>query len=160
MVKNQIMEKLKILNSIISLSWLSLTLIITILISSFVLAPKTITLDEPKAFCGTCIAAANVPDSLSSNLFDGKQLFKAMCAKCHNKNMKDDLTGPALGGVTKRWKEYPAEDLYNYIRNPQQLVREKHPRAVEISNFSASSMTNFPNLSNDEIKSILLYIEM
>ena len=28
----------------------------------------------------------------------GKELFIANCASCHNKNMKDKLTGPALGG--------------------------------------------------------------
>ena len=32
----------------------------------------------------------------------GEALFKANCASCHNRNMKDDLTGPALGGVEER----------------------------------------------------------
>ena len=33
----------------------------------------------------------------------GSVLFKNQCASCHNKNMRDDLTGPALAGVEKRW---------------------------------------------------------
>ncbi len=30
----------------------------------------------------------------------GKNLFKNNCAACHNKSMKDDMTGPALSGST------------------------------------------------------------
>ena len=37
----------------------------------------------------------------------GKSLFKANCAQCHAKNMKSNLTGPALGGVEERWADYP-----------------------------------------------------
>ena len=37
----------------------------------------------------------------------GKDLFVANCAACHNKNMKDNLTGPALGArlkeLQRRW---------------------------------------------------------
>ena len=33
------------------------------------------------------------------DLAEGKELFRGKCATCHNKNMKQDLTGPALGGV-------------------------------------------------------------
>lgn len=41
----------------------------------------------------------------------GQAIFQNYCASCHNKNMKDDLTGPALGGVQERWAAYPREDL-------------------------------------------------
>ena len=53
------------------------------------------------------------------NVAEGKTLFKAKCAQCHNKNMRDKLTGPALGGVEERWAEYDREDLYKWIRNSQ-----------------------------------------
>ncbi|MBI5914780.1 MAG: cytochrome c, partial [Bacteroidetes bacterium] len=36
----------------------------------------------------------------------GKVLFKNNCASCHNKNMKDKLTGPALGGLQERWAAF------------------------------------------------------
>ena len=44
-----------------------------------------------------------------ANIAEGNTLFKNNCASCHNKNMKDDLTGPALGGVEERWADYPQE---------------------------------------------------
>ena len=37
--------------------------------------------------------------SAAPDLDKGKTLFKDNCASCHNKNMKDDMTGPALGGA-------------------------------------------------------------
>ena len=44
----------------------------------------------------------------------GKALFKANCASCHNKNMIDDMTGPALGGINERW-DGREELLYKWI---------------------------------------------
>ncbi len=57
----------------------------------------------------------------------GKELFRNNCAACHNKDMKSDMTGPALGGVQERWADYPIEDLYSWIRNSQALVESGHP---------------------------------
>ncbi len=74
--------------------------------------------------------------------------------------MKDALTGPALGGVGERWASFPKEDLYSWIRNSQGLIKAGHPRATELWNqFKPTVMTAFPNLSNDEIESILLYVD-
>ena len=90
----------------------------------------------------------------------GKDLFKNNCAACHNKNMKDALTGPALGGVQERWASYPKADLYNWVRNSQGEIKAGHPKAVELWNqFKPTVMTAFPNLKDDEIESILLYVE-
>lgn len=90
----------------------------------------------------------------------GKDLFKNNCAACHNKNMKDALTGPALGGVQERWASYPKTDLYNWIRNSQAMIKAGHPKAVELWNqFKPTVMTAFPNLKDDEIEGILLYVD-
>ncbi|MBK9728381.1 MAG: c-type cytochrome [Saprospiraceae bacterium] len=90
----------------------------------------------------------------------GKSSFKNNCASCHNKNMKDALTGPALGGTEERWAAFPKEDLYAWIRNSQASIKAGHPRATELWNqFKPTVMTAFPNLSDDEIASILLYID-
>ncbi|MCB0528013.1 MAG: c-type cytochrome, partial [Saprospiraceae bacterium] len=90
---------------------------------------------------------------------EGKALFVANCASCHNKNMKDNLTGPALGGVEDRWADYPRQDLYSWIRNSQALVASGHPRATELwSKWKPVLMNNFPGLTDDQIESLLLYI--
>ncbi len=89
----------------------------------------------------------------------GKTLFRNNCASCHNKNMKQDLTGPALGGVEERWADYPEEDLYRWIRNSQAMIGEGHPRAVEVwDQWKPVQMQNFLNLSDEDIANILGYI--
>lgn len=88
----------------------------------------------------------------------GKELFTANCASCHNKNMKDKLTGPALGGVRERWNDDKA--LYSWIRNSQALIAAGHPRAVELWNqWKPVLMNNFTSLKDEEIESMLLYID-
>ncbi len=88
----------------------------------------------------------------------GKTLFQANCGSCHAKNMKTAMTGPALAGVESRWDT--KANLYSWIRNSQGMVKKGHPRAVEIFNqYNKSVMTAFPSLTDDEIGSILLYIE-
>lgn len=90
---------------------------------------------------------------------EGKNLFIANCAACHNKNMKDNLTGPALAGVEERWSAYPRTDLYKWIRFSQNMVSEGHPRAVELwAQWKPTLMNNFPGLTDDQIESMLLYI--
>ena len=90
---------------------------------------------------------------------EGKNLFIANCAACHNKNMKDNLTGPALAGVEERWAAYPRADLYKWIRNSQSMVSAGHPRATELwAKWKPTLMNNFPGLTDDQIESVLLYI--
>ena len=48
--------------------------------------------------------------------------------------MKDNLTGPALGGTEERWAAFPRKDLYAWIRASQSLKDSGHPRAVELWN--------------------------
>ena len=89
----------------------------------------------------------------------GKELFIANCAACHNKNMKDNLTGPALGGLEERWAAYPRADLYSWIRNSQSLISAGHPRAVELWNqWKPVLMNNFTGLTDEQIESIILHV--
>ncbi len=89
----------------------------------------------------------------------GKTLFRNYCATCHAKDMKTASTGPALGGAEERWADYPREDLYGWVRNSQAMINAGHPRAVELWNEWKSVMTAWPNLSDDDIESILVYID-
>ena len=87
----------------------------------------------------------------------GKTLFTNNCGSCHAKNMKTAMTGPALAGVESRWSN--KADLYGWIRNSQAMVKKGNPRAVEIFNqYNKSVMIAFPTLTDDDIASILLYI--
>jgi mono/diheme cytochrome c family protein len=88
---------------------------------------------------------------------EGKKLFKNYCATCHAKNMVADMTGPALAGAQERWGD--DEALYAWIRNSAALVKTGHPRANEIYNeWNKSLMTAFPSLTDDEIGSVVAYI--
>jgi mono/diheme cytochrome c family protein len=87
----------------------------------------------------------------------GKTLFINNCATCHNKNMKDKLTGPALGGVEGRWASKSL--LYSWIRNSQGVIASGDAYAVGLYNqYNKSQMTAFPNLKDADIDNILAYI--
>jgi mono/diheme cytochrome c family protein len=89
----------------------------------------------------------------------GRTLFRNYCATCHAKDMKTDLTGPALGGTEERWSEFPREDLYEWIRNSQASIASGQPRAVELwEEWKPTVMTAWPNLTDEDIESILLYV--
>lgn len=95
--------------------------------------------------------------SAEPNLDEGKALFKNNCATCHAKNMKDNLTGPALGAVEERWES--KEELYQWIRNSQAMIGDGHPYAVELWNeWKPTVMTSFPNLTDEQIDNIMGYI--
>ena len=105
------------------------------------------------------VAAAQGPYPDDADAAVGATLFKNQCASCHNRNMKDNLTGPALGGVEERWADWPREDLYAWIRNSQGMISQGHPRAVAVWNeWKPTVMTNFPALTDLEMESLLLYI--
>lgn len=90
----------------------------------------------------------------------GKELFLTNCASCHNKNMKDNLTGPALGGVEERWAAFPRKDLYAWVHGSQALVAAGHPRATELwAKWKPSVMQNFPQITEEQIESILLFVD-
>ena len=96
----------------------------------------------------------------AQDLAEGKELFRANCATCHNKNMKADMTGPALGGVEERWADYPREDLYSWIKGSQALIQSGHPKANELWNqWKPNIMQNFGNLTDAQIDNILAYVD-
>lgn len=105
-------------------------------------------------FCLTCSAA------FAQSAKKGKRLFMAKCASCHAASMNRHLTGPALGPALKEWEKYPKEDLYAYIRNNQKLLKEGHPRAEVVwADWQPIIMNSFPELTDEEIGSILQFIQ-
>lgn len=106
-----------------------------------------------------CFLFAALPTATAADVEAGKTLFRNQCATCHNRDMKSNLTGPALGGVEERWAAYPQEDLYAWIRNSQAMISAGHPKAVELWNqWKPTVMSNFLNLTDDEIANLLAYI--
>ena len=87
----------------------------------------------------------------------GKNLFRQYCGACHAKNMVSAATGPGLAGAQERWGD--DEALYSWIRNSQAMIADGYPRAVELWNeYKPTIMTAYPDLTDDEIGSILLYV--
>ena len=87
---------------------------------------------------------------------DGKALFQANCAACHNPIK--DATGPALKGVTGRVPN--KEWLYKWIKNSASVIGSGDKYANDLYNkWNKTAMTAFPALSNEEIDAILKYTE-
>lgn len=150
------MSKFNFLSALINL----ISLVFFVVLTSFTYliftpSPEKIALPEKKAFCGVVL------DNLTSDLADGKTLFRKNCATCHNRNMVNDLTGPALGKSLEAWSGYPKEDLYAFIRNSQQMIKDGHPRAIQSwEDWKPSIMNSFENLQDQEIEAILEYVTM
>jgi len=90
---------------------------------------------------------------------EGQALFLEKCAACHNNNMWQDLTGPALKDVTKRWANRPA--LYRFIRSSQEVIAEGEDKYVDSlwKAWEPTIMNNFSELQDGDIDAILIYIE-
>ncbi|MBS1597025.1 MAG: c-type cytochrome [Bacteroidetes bacterium] len=87
---------------------------------------------------------------------DGKALFQANCASCHNPIKQ--LTGPALQGVTSRVTDKAL--LHAWIKNNIAVLGtgNKYFNDLYVS-FGKTPMNTFPNLSDAEIDAILNYVE-
>jgi cytochrome c2 len=86
---------------------------------------------------------------------DGKALFSANCASCHQ--VHKPSTGPALAGVEGRWSS--KENLYSWIRNSAAFLKTGDKYANDLYNtWNKTAMNQFPNLTNEEIDAILKYI--
>lgn len=100
----------------------------------------------------------------AAKIAEGKALFKANCASCHNP--LQNATGPALKGVSSRWEaagDYQGKTgkqwLHEWIRNWNTPVKAGYPYAVTMSNWAASQMNLFPALKDEDIDKILLYVD-
>lgn len=100
--------------------------------------------------------STDIPPPIVNQL--GKRLFKDNCAICHNRNMMDPMTGPALGDAEERWKnnDIPIE---RFIRNAPAVLESGNEYTNQLLEKYTARMTAFPNLKDEEIESILLYIE-
>jgi cytochrome c551/c552 len=86
---------------------------------------------------------------------EGKSIFSARCASCHNINK--DLTGPALAGVDQR---RTIDWIVSFVKSSQSLVKAGDKDAVAVfEKFNKIPMPDHPDLTDDHIKSIVEYIK-
>jgi cytochrome c551/c552 len=93
--------------------------------------------------------------NFSSSAQDGKAIFQANCASCHNPIK--DATGPALQGVDKR---VPSKEwIYNWVHNSAKVISSGDKYANDLYNkWNKTAMTAFPQLSNAEIDAVVKYV--
>ena len=110
-------------------------------------------------------SAAPSPGGVAAGAGDytkGKNLWNANgCGSCHAKSMKDDATGPALGGVQERWAGEPREHLYRWVQNSGALIASgESARAVAVWNaWKPTVMSPYTNLSEGDVENLLAYIK-
>lgn len=91
----------------------------------------------------------------AANPEEGKKLFMARCASCHNVTKK--LTGPALAGVTER---HSTEWITRFVKSSQSMVKAGDKAALEVFNQNNQVvMPDHPDLTDDMIGDILGYIK-
>lgn len=87
---------------------------------------------------------------------EGKAIFTSRCTGCHNVNKM--VVGPALAGVDQR---RPIDWIVNFVHSSQKVVKSGDPYAVALFNkFNKIQMPDHPDLTSDNIKSIVEYIKV
>ena len=85
----------------------------------------------------------------------GDALFKNNCAQCHA--VHDVVVGPALKDITKR---RPVSWLIPWVKNSSKVVASGDEYAVKVFNkYQQQQMPSF-QLSDEEIKNIIKYLEI
>ena len=86
---------------------------------------------------------------------EGRAIFSSRCAACHNVNKT--MTGPALAGVYDRRSE---DWIIKFIKSSQSLVKSGDKDATALfEKFNRIPMPDHPDLTDDNIKSIIEYIK-
>jgi len=88
----------------------------------------------------------------------GEALFKSKCATCHQTHKNS--TGPKLFQVRDKWAAGGAKEgsIIKWVNNWQNAVAAD-PYAAEVSKWSPTAMSAFPDLKTEEIISILDWID-
>jgi len=85
---------------------------------------------------------------------EGKTIFAARCAACHNVNKI--LVGPALAGVDQR---RTIDWIVKFVHSPQTIIKSGDSYAVALFNKFKVQMPDHSDLTTDNIKSIVEYIK-
>lgn len=88
----------------------------------------------------------------------GEALFKAKCATCHMTHKNG--TGPKLYQVRDKWSSGGAKDgsIYTWVNN-WQTAAAQDPYAAEVSKWSPTAMSAFPDLKKEDIDAIFDWVD-
>lgn len=96
-------------------------------------------------------------DSGSIKNYDGKNLFNANCASCHN--VFKNTTGPALGGFEERGPWNDKKNIYEFIKSPEKFEKKNKYLKSLVKEYGSNHL-RFEFLSNEKIDAIVRYINM
>lgn len=86
----------------------------------------------------------------------GKALFLSKCASCHL--LPGNSTGPGLCDFESRGPWSERENVYQWIRNPIEFMKnDQYTRELK-KDFGEAMMQAFPELTNADIDEIINYI--
>lgn len=85
----------------------------------------------------------------------GKKLFQSKCQRCHLLDRK--MTGPALMNIKDRWSD--STHLYSWIKNSQSFLATGDKYSNDLFRQYNSVMPAFPELTEEEIREILYYVD-
>ena len=109
------------------------------------------------AFQNNVTRQINGQDASVERIEQGSNLFNSNCASCHALDNK--VVGPPLAGVIDKYEE-DYDWMVAWIKNNTKLVKAGDPRAKAIyDEYNGSPMNIFENLSDDQITSILMWID-
>jgi mono/diheme cytochrome c family protein len=87
----------------------------------------------------------------------GQKLFKGNCTSCHSIGA-NKVVGPGLKGVEDRWKDKAL--LHKWIKNNTEVLKSGDAYANALfAEYNKSTMTLFPQLSDEDIDNMLEYIK-
>ena len=97
----------------------------------------------------------SAPSFADASVETGKTIFTTRCTSCHNVNAQ--VVGPALANVDQR---RTVDWIVNFVHSPKTLIQKNDKQAVALYNqFNQIVMPDHPDLSADDIKSVLTYIK-
>jgi len=85
---------------------------------------------------------------------EGKTIFAARCAACHH--VSKTLVGPALAGIDERRS---IDWIVSFVHSPQTVIKSGDQYAVDLLNKYKVQMPDHPDLTADNIKSVVEYIK-
>jgi mono/diheme cytochrome c family protein len=85
----------------------------------------------------------------------GEEIFQNLCAACHTIG-KGKLVGPDLAGITSRREE---SWLIRQIQEPDTLIAEKDPIAMQLLKEADDVPMPRPDLSDEEVVAVIAYLK-